>query len=59
MEKYTVFVYWKIQHIKNVNSFQMIYKFKAIPIKILVMIFILIKKIIQKYIGRDKGTRIT
>lgn len=49
---------WKIQRSENVNSSQTDIKFNKIPIKISVILFGDVGKIILKYTWKDKGTNI-
>lgn len=54
-----MFMGWKIQHNKYVNSLQIDILVNTIPIKISGKVLVDLDKIILKHMWEDKGTRIT
>ena len=58
MKRNAMFMDWKIQHSKNVSSSQTDIRFNKIPIKISVIFFGDVGKIILKFTWKDKGTNI-
>lgn len=54
-----MFVDWKSQHTKDINSFKFIYRVKAVSVKIPARSFTDMHKIILKLTRKNKGTRIT
>ena len=52
-----MFMDWKTHYCQDVNSLQLIYQFKEIPIKTLVSFLVEIDKLSLKFIWKCKGPR--